>query len=65
MFKYPEEPETNYIKRLIGLPGEVVRIISGNVLTRPRTSAPDTPFHLERKPFVFNVFGWLAEASRG
>ena len=22
-------------------------------------------FHLERKPFVFNVFGWLAEASRG
>ena len=22
-------------------------------------------FDLERKPFVFNVFGWLAEASRG
>ena len=22
-------------------------------------------FHLERKPLVFNVFGWLAEASRG
>jgi DNA polymerase-3 subunit delta' len=22
-------------------------------------------FHLERKPFVFSVFGWLAEASRG
>ena len=22
-------------------------------------------FHLERKPMVFNVFGWLAEASRG
>jgi DNA polymerase-3 subunit delta' len=22
-------------------------------------------FNLERKPFVFNVFGWLAEASRG
>jgi DNA polymerase-3 subunit delta' len=22
-------------------------------------------FHLERKPFVFNVFGWLAASSRG
>jgi DNA polymerase-3 subunit delta' len=22
-------------------------------------------FHLERKPMVFNVFGWLAEAARG
>jgi DNA polymerase-3 subunit delta' len=22
-------------------------------------------YHLERKPMVFNVFGWLAEASRG
>jgi hypothetical protein len=22
-------------------------------------------FNLERKPLVFNVFGWLAEASRG
>ena len=22
-------------------------------------------FHLERKPMVFNVFGWLAAATRG
>jgi DNA polymerase-3 subunit delta' len=22
-------------------------------------------FNLERKPMVFNVFGWLAEAARG
>ncbi len=22
-------------------------------------------FNLDRKPYVFNVFGWLAEASRG
>ncbi|MFM7132603.1 MAG: S26 family signal peptidase, partial [bacterium] len=26
VFKYPEEPETNYIKRLVGLPGEELRI---------------------------------------
>ena len=22
-------------------------------------------YNLERKPLVFNIFGWLAEASRG
>ena len=22
-------------------------------------------YNLERKPYVFNVFGWLAEAARG
>jgi DNA polymerase-3 subunit delta' len=33
---------------------------------RVNTAARDVEiFNLERKPFVFNVFGWLAEASRG
>ena len=33
---------------------------------RVNRSARDVEvFNLERKPFVFNVFGWLAEASRG
>jgi len=31
VFKYPEEPKTNYIKRLVGLPGETIRIRGGNV----------------------------------
>lgn len=31
VFKFPEEPQTNYIKRLIGLPGETIRIRAGNV----------------------------------
>jgi DNA polymerase III subunit delta' len=22
-------------------------------------------YNLERKPYIFNVFGWLAEAARG
>ena len=26
VFRYPEEPELSYIKRLIGLPGETLRI---------------------------------------
>ena len=31
VFKYPEEPKTNYIKRLVGLPGELIRIQGGSV----------------------------------
>lgn len=31
VFKYPEEPQTNYIKRLVGLPGETIRIRAGSV----------------------------------
>src|SRR5215211_5912031 len=38
VFKYPEEPEVNYIKRLVGLPDEDLRIDYGDILTRPRGS---------------------------
>lgn len=31
VFKYPEKPGTNYIKRLVGLPGETIRIHGGDV----------------------------------
>jgi signal peptidase I len=31
VFKYPEEPDMNYIKRLVGLPGETIRIRQGDV----------------------------------
>jgi signal peptidase I len=31
VFKYPEEAKTNYIKRLVGLPGETLSIIGGDV----------------------------------
>src|SRR5258707_3777836 len=31
VFKYPEDAKTNYIKRLIGLPGEVIRIRDGDI----------------------------------
>ncbi len=30
-----------------------------------RAAADAEIYNLERKPLVFNVFGWLAEASRG
>lgn len=34
VFKYPAEPGTNFIKRLVGLPGEDLLIVEGNVYTR-------------------------------
>ena len=49
VFKYPYEATTNYIKRLIGLPGEVVRLSNGDVYTRP-TDNLDAAFEMARKP---------------
>lgn len=31
VFKFPEQPKINYIKRLVGLPGETLRIRGGNL----------------------------------
>ncbi len=47
VFHFPEEPETNYIKRLIGLPGELIRVYFGDILVRP--GGPDQPFQIARK----------------
>lgn len=34
VFKYPQDPQTNYIKRLVGLPGEEIQISQGDVYVR-------------------------------
>jgi DNA polymerase III subunit delta' len=45
-------------------PARLARV--AEVWERVNRSARDVEtFNLERKPLVFNVFGWLAEASRG
>ena len=54
VFKYPGEAKINYIKRLIGLPGETIRIRHGDI----HTLDPDTAeqpegrqvFRIARKP---------------
>ena len=46
-FKYPGGATTNYIKRLVGLPGETVRIRHGDLLTRCEA---ETDFSIVRKP---------------
>jgi signal peptidase I len=48
VFKYPEEPEVNYIKRLVGLPNEELRVYFGDILTRPLGS--NQPFRHQRRP---------------
>jgi signal peptidase I len=35
VFKAPHDPETNFIKRLVGLPGESLALLDGNVYVKP------------------------------
>src|SRR4051794_30916757 len=47
VFRYPEEPEVSYIKRLVGLPGEELRVYFGDVYIKP---SADKPYEIARKP---------------
>jgi signal peptidase I len=40
VFKYPEDAKTNYIKRLVGLPGETVSISAGDIWTNAAGATP-------------------------
>jgi signal peptidase I len=46
VFRNPEEPHVNYIKRLIGLPGETVSLRQGDVYTR---NSADAEWQIQRK----------------
>ena len=47
VFRFPEEAETYYIKRLIGLPNETVKIFHGDIYTK---GTADSDFVIQRKP---------------
>ena len=47
VFKMPEEPEVRYIKRVVGMPNESVRIEGGDLWVRPVDSL-DFPQRLRR-----------------
>jgi len=49
VFKFPGGAATNYIKRLIGLPGEKVWIVGGNIYTCGNDE-PETALRIARKP---------------
>lgn len=48
VFKFPGNGEMNYIKRLVGLPGEVLQVYQGDIFTRPEEEGAE--FKIERKP---------------
>ncbi|MFK7818145.1 MAG: signal peptidase I [Planctomycetaceae bacterium] len=47
VFKYPEEPHVNYIKRCVGMPNETITIRQGDVYSRPEKGAE---WQIQRKP---------------
>jgi signal peptidase I len=49
VFKFPGDGNMNYIKRLVGLPGETLQIYQGDIFTKP-LEADRSQFQIERKP---------------
>ena len=48
VFHYPEDAKTNYIKRLVGLPEESIRIDRGNLLVK-KADQEEADFEIARK----------------
>jgi signal peptidase I len=50
VFHYPGNSEQNYIKRLVGLPGETLRIFQGDLFVGGPNAAGPPDFSIARKP---------------
>jgi signal peptidase I len=49
VFHYPGDAQMNYIKRLVGLPGETLRIYQGDLFVKNGSGGSDGDFQIERK----------------
>jgi signal peptidase I len=50
VFKFPLGAQINYIKRLIGLPGETIWIVHGDIYAASRPDPTEADFVIQRKP---------------
>ncbi len=50
VFKLPEDPEIRYIKRMVGMPGETLRILRGDIWVGSHTG--DGPFRRPERPLA-------------
>ena len=50
VFKFPGNAKQNYIKRLVGLPGEQIMIKGGDIYVVPPEEADKPAFRIVRKP---------------
>ena len=55
VFKDPQKNRQNYIKRLIGLPGETIQIVNGNIYFK---NSPDSEYKIRRKPWAAQNEMW-------
>lgn len=55
VFRNPQNNRENYIKRLIGLPGETIEIVHGDVFVSP---TPEAPRRIRRKPAIAQQAMW-------
>jgi signal peptidase I len=50
VFKFPGNAQINYIKRLVGLPNETVRVFQGDLFIAPNDGTAEPDFAIARKP---------------
>ncbi len=55
VFRNPQNNRENYIKRLIGLPGETIEIVHGDIFVSPTR---DAPRQIRRKPPIAQEAMW-------
>ena len=54
IFKYPDDESTNFIKRIIGLPGETLEIRAGKVYINGSETPLDESAYLNEEPYALD-----------